>query len=338
MTIDLGIVGVGRRGKQHFKVFNRIEEANVVAVCDIDYPVAASLSKEYGVRAYPDIREMLSKEKLDALVIATPTPVHVEQGLLAAERGIDFLLEKPISLSMGDAARLLDKVRETGVLAVVGYQCRYMQIVDRMMEILGDSRIGMVNAQWYWTIPIVDWIRNRKLGGGQVVDQSTHLIDLMRFLVGEVEAVYAAYGERARNTSEDRNVGFDNWDSYALTLSFENGVVGTLAGTYALFPGLGDPALIDFICRELLVRYVHGREVRVIFREGARIFRELSDPTFRMNRSFVRAVDIGDKSGIRTQYSDSVKTLAVTLAANESAREGKAINLREFLETWNIAW
>ena len=118
-----------------------------------------------------------------------------------------------------------------------------------------------------------------------MVDQTIHLIDLARYIAGEAETVYAEYTERGRHIAEDRASRFDNWASYAVTIRFKNGVLGNLYSTYALYPDIfrstaesveSDKAtressvILDVICRELLIRYVHARETRV-YRKGEKV-------------------------------------------------------------------
>lgn len=348
--VKFGIVGgAGRRGLVHLKVLKTFKDAHVKAICDIDEARLRKVAEAYKVNAYTDLDEMLNKENLDAVVISTPTPVHISQTLKCLERGLDVLLEKPISLSLAEAKKLYDAVKRSNCFVVVGFQSRYSNIVREIENILDRDTLSMLHGFWYWTIPIVGWIRRRSMGGGQIVDQAIHLIDLYRLFAGEVEKVYAVYTERGRDTEEDRATGFDNWASYVVAFKFKNGVVGGLCTTYALYPNifpipegvkLEDRAtaesavMIDIICREMLIRYVHGKEVRVYQRgKETRVIRLEGDSTVNMLRAFVEAVQTRDKTLIRTPYEDSFRTMAVALAANFSAERGAVVDLDAFISS-----
>jgi predicted dehydrogenase len=294
---------------------------------------------------------MLEREKLDAVVIATPVPLHVPQAIQCVEAGLDVLLEKPVSLDMGEVMRLLKVVKGSDRMVAVAFQSRYSNLADKIRETIDERTLSMVAGYWYWTIPLVDWIKRRSQAGGQVVEQAIHLIDLARFFAGEVESVYAVYTERGRDTEEDKATGFDNWASYVVALKFENGVVGCIYSTYALYPGIfraeegGTPegkaaressVTMDIICREMLIRYAHPSEVRVYRKgRGTEVFRLLRDPTIDMHKAFIEAVLTRDEKLLRTPYEDSYKTMAVALAANESATTGNRVHLPTFLSAYS---
>jgi predicted dehydrogenase len=345
--IRFGFVGMGRRGLNHIKVASQFKEVSLEAACDIDEGRLQEVASTYGIRVYKNLDEMLEKEKLDVTVVSTPTPLHVSQTLKCLESGLDVLLEKPISLDIREAGGLLKVVKESDRIVAVGFQLRYSSVVDKVKEAIDEDTLSMIAGYWYWTIPIVGWIRLRSQGGGQIVDQAIHLIDLARFFAGDVESVYAVYTEKGRNKEEDRAMGFDNWASYVVSLKFENGVVGCIYSTYALYPGIfkatGDrfvedkatmesSVAMDVICREMLVRYIHPFEARIYRKDREyEVYRLLRDPTIDMYEAFIEALLTRDKKSLRTPYEDSYKTMAISLAANESAISGKCIHLPTFL-------
>ena len=347
--LKFGFIGVGRRGLQHMRVANQFkDQVSLEAACDVSEAQLEKAASLYHVRTYTDLDEMLQKEKLDVAVISTPTPLHVSQTLKCIETGLDVLLEKPISLKMKEVKDLLRAVEKSDRIVAIGFQSRYADIIDKAKEAIDEDTLSMVVGYWYWTIPLVKWIRLRNQGGGQMVDQAIHLLDLARFFAGEVETVYAVYTEKGRNTKEDRAQGFDNWASYVVSLKFKNNAVGCFYSTYALYPGVfrvrtktmsikdrataESTVLMDIICREELIRYIHGREVRIYCRDKETEVYVLSkDPTVNMYKAFIDAVLTRDKSLLRTAYEDSYKTMAISLAANESATTGKIINLDEFI-------
>lgn len=329
--IYVGLVGAGRRGRDHLKTLALLDDVKIKAICDVNETLAKNVAKEYNANHYTSYKKMLEEETLDAIFICTPTNVHVSQAIEAVKRSINFLMEKPISLKLSETIELVKTVKEYGVVGAVGYQSRYLDVIQKAIDILKSYKVSMVNAHYYWTIPIIGWIRKRELGGGQIVDQSTHLIDLFRYVVDEIESVYAAYSSIARSTEEDKRMGFENWDSYALTIRFKGGAVGTLSGTYALFPGIKDSSGIDFIARELLVRYIHGSRLEVIRREDTTVYIERLNPTLEMDKDFIEAVRRSSDKDLRVSLEKTFRSHIVALAANESATTGKVINIDELI-------
>ncbi|RLE60102.1 MAG: hypothetical protein DRJ49_04465 [Thermoprotei archaeon] len=341
MTIRVGIIGVGRRGLAHLRTLRNFENVTIAAVCDVDKAKLGNVVREYKVKSYLNLDEMLEKERLDAVVICTPVPYHVPQALRCIEKGIHVMIEKPVSTSIKELRELLRAVRSRNVIVAVSFQSKYSRLVDILREKIDRKTLSMVAGYWYWTIPLVSWIRRRELAGGQIVEQAIHLIDLYRYLVGEVYSVYATYTERGRNTREDEEQGFKNWTSYSVIFKFRNDIIGVLYSTYALYPKIftderGYHIMVDFICREMLVRYIHPREVR-IYRRNQEVESHTTpiDFDYRMYDCFIRAVETGDKGILRTHYEDSFMTNIVALAANESAITGRVIKIEEFLSSHN---
>ena len=340
--VKFGFIGLGRRGLRHLKVASKFEAASIKALCDLDESRIREEARIHGAGAYTSLDEMLEREQLDVVVIATPTPLHASQTLRCLEEGVHVLLEKPIALEMSEVKRLLEAVKRSDRMVVVGFQSRYSEIVEKFKENVDADTLSMVAGYWYWTIPLVRWVALRSQGGGQIVDQAIHLIDIARFIVGDdVEKVYAIYTERGRDTEEDKSLGFENWASYSVSFKFENGVIGNIYSTYALYPEIfrdektvGEPPVcIDAICRDLLVRYIHMKETKVYRRgEETEVYRLKEDPTVNMYSALIEAVLTGDRSLIRTPYEDSYRTMAIALAANTSAITGEVVDMEGFIE------
>ncbi|MGC4193239.1 MAG: Gfo/Idh/MocA family oxidoreductase [Thermomicrobiales bacterium] len=181
----------------------------------------------------------------------------------------------------------------------------------------------MLGGWWYWTVPVVPWIKDRRFGGGQIFDQCTHLIDLMRDFAGDIDTVYAAYSKNARTEEE-----LPNWDSYALTMAFANGGVGTVHSTYATFPGIPEGNGIDVVAREPFVRIRLGHVT--VRRRDSEAEETHMPPGWTIDRPFIDAVRTNDPSLIRATARESAKSIAVSLAATYSATTGGVIDMNDF--------
>jgi len=324
MTVSAAIVGAGRMGQFHQKELAGIEDVHLVGVADVRRPVAEAMAAGTGAVVSTDYREMLDRIRPDVVYLCTPAPEHADQIAFAAERGINIFVEKPLATTVSDAYRAVEAVERHGVLCTVGYQWRYNPATDAAREALGGNPITLLGGWWYWTIPIVEWIKDRRLGGGQIFDQATHLIDVMRYFAGDISSVYAAY---TRNAIPEEDL--PNWDANAVTLRFADGAVGSLHSTYALFPGIPNNNGVDVVARELLARVNLG--ATTIFRRGEQPAVTRAPEEWSINREFVEILRRNDAGAIRSTAGEAAASLAVTLAANYSAVTGKVIDMADFV-------
>jgi UDP-N-acetylglucosamine 3-dehydrogenase len=211
------VIGVGSMGKNHARVYNELPEAELVAVVDTDLKTAEAVAANFGTRAYIDPREMLDKEKPDAVSIAVPTSLHTQVGMDVLEAGAHVLMEKPIAASVEESRRLIDKARLENRQLMVGHIVRFnpaMQVLKQKLQEGALGRIFQVFCRRAGPFPA----RIRDVG--VVVDLAPHDVDVMRFLTGSTPTrVYAETERRIHTDHEDLIWGL---------LRFSDGVVGSL--------------------------------------------------------------------------------------------------------------
>lgn len=324
MSISVAIVGAGRMGKAHAAGLGKIEDVRITGVADVQMDAAIALAEQIGARPFTDWREMLTQIRPDAVYLCTPASDHLEQTTFAAKAGLNVFVEKPISANVTDAFAIADVVERAGVLCTTGYQWRYNPATDAAREVLGDLPPSLFSGWWYWTIPVIPWIADRRFGGGQIFDQCTHLIDLMRYFGGPITSVYAAYSKNARSEEE-----LPNWDSYSVTLTLDNGGVGSVHSSYATFPGIPDSNGLDMIARELLVRINLGKVT--VFRRGEDPVITEAPAGWSIDQAFMEAVRRNDSSLIRSTARDAAHSVAISLASNHSATTGKVVQMDAFI-------
>ena len=324
MSLSVVIVGAGRMGQTHVKGLEAVLDTRIVGVADVRLEAAEALAGPLGGQAFTDYREMLSSLKPDAVYVCTPSSDHLAQVSFAAEAGINVFVEKPIAATVTDAMAIADVVERSGILCTTGYQWRYNPATEAAREALGDLPVSLFSGWWYWTIPLVPWIADRRSGGGQIFDQCTHLIDLMRYLAGDITSVYAQYSKNARSEEE-----LPNWDSYSLTLSFGNGGVGSVQSSYATFPGIPESNGLDVIARELLVRVRLGHTT--VFRRDTEPVETKAPAGWSIDGPFMEAVRRNDPGLIRSTAREAALSIAVSLASNHSATTGTIVDLADFV-------
>ncbi len=319
--MKIGFVGTGGIANYHLEHLMEIKEAEIVALCDVVEEKAKEAAKKYGGKFYADHRKMLDKEKLDALYICIPPFAHQDQELLAAEKGIPFFVEKPIGLSLDYAKKVEESIAKNNLVTSVGYQDRYQDIIEKIKNLLAERKTGLFIGYWMGSMPAVSWWRKKEESGGQAVEQTTHIFDLARYLFGEVEKV-AAFGRTGlMEDVKDYNVE----DASSATLYFKNGVVGTIFS--ACFLSYVGRCGMDIYSKDLAIEYKERTSIKITETKKSTEINVGNDFGFLEDQVFIEAVKKNDGSKIRSNYADATRTLAVTLAVNESIASGKPVEV-----------
>lgn len=322
MPTRIGFVGTGGIANTHFDALSQLPEAQPVAFCDIDSERANRAAARFGGRAYTDWRAMLDAEPLDALYICLPPHGHDGVEIAAAERGIHLFVEKPVARDLDYARRVEEAIQRAGVMSMVGYHFRYYGAIERAKERLQGLPVLMVKGAWDGGMPGVPWWRQHALSGGQLVEQTTHIFDLARYLVGEVVEVFTfSQNNPALLHHPDGDVNVAD----VVCLKFENGAVGVITNTNGLHaPG---EVGLKVYTPERVVEVSWGRMVETEANRKEEYFSR-DNPYLRESEAFLEAIRTGNRSLIRSDYSDGVRTLAVTLAADAARRTRSCIKMQ----------
>jgi predicted dehydrogenase len=215
--MKVAVIGVGSMGRNHARVYSELAEAELVAVSDANGKQAGAIAEKFGVRAYADYREMLEKEKPDAVSVAVPTVLHEEVGMVALEAGAHVLMEKPIAATVEEGQRLIAKAKIVGRQLMVGHIVRFNPAIQALKQKLAAGELGrifQVFCRRAGPFP------SRILDVGVVVDLAPHDVDLMRFLTeADPVRVYAETEQRLHTNHEDLLWG---------VLRFADGITGSL--------------------------------------------------------------------------------------------------------------
>ena len=319
--IRVGFIGAGNITQRHFAALARLrEQAEVVAVCDVVEERAQAAAAPFNARVYLSAYELLQRERPDALYVCLPPDAHVDQELAAAERGIHLFVEKPLPLDLAKAECIARAAQASGIITAVGYQWRQYSHVQELRRRLASEPVGLVIGAFLNLLPRSPWWRIKARSGGQVVEQAIHIFDTSRFLLGEVERVWADYALRG-NADEP---GFDQEDVYTVNLRFVSGAVGSYAVTCLLHRRYR--VGLEVLCKDRAYRLAE-RELEIDDRDGAQTIALTNDPGFDENAAFIRAIATGDRAAILSDYDDALRTQRVVLAANESAATGQPVRL-----------
>lgn len=319
--IRIGLIGCGNRSRVHIAGFEATSGARIAAVCDVDAERAEETGTRLGVPAYHDVAAMLEKESVDCACIVAPAFVRGEIEELCIDAGVPFLLEKPVAVELEIAARISERLRRSGLLACIGYQLRYgaeARAISRWSE---GRRIGMAEGR-YWcgfARQRPEVAENPRIGG-QLIEQVTHTFDLMRYWMGEVDEVFSFQTRGLVERDGPAN------DSSAVALKFKRGAVASVSATWGSSPKHGEANVVTLFAGDERVEYRTG-SARLTPGE---LLETREEPT--LHQSFVEAVRTGDASGVLSSYDDALRTLLVSVAANESAKTGQPVRVDRLLQ------
>jgi myo-inositol 2-dehydrogenase/D-chiro-inositol 1-dehydrogenase len=221
----IGFVGAGGVALRHATVLAQFEDVRLVAATDIDPDRAARFAEGHGMVATADVDQLLALE-LDAVYVCVPPFAHGPPELALLDAGVALFVEKPLAADEKAAAAVAERVAESGALCRVGHHWRCAEPVARARELLRDRPVRLVSGWWLDKVPPVPWWTDHALSGGPIIEQAVHVLDLARFLVGEVEQV-CAVGATALTPG-----GVET--ATASVLGFRDGAVGTMATTCVL--------------------------------------------------------------------------------------------------------
>lgn len=321
MSIRVGLIGSGVIGRYHIDQLKKVEEAQIVSVCDIDESRARQLAEPIKAKVYTDHKKMYDREQLNAVFIGIPPFAHTDQETLAAERGIHLFVQKPPALTMEKAKEVEAAIKKHKVISAVGFQDRYLDIIDGLKEYLVGKKVGTIMGYWMGGIYGVPWWRVKAQSGGQPVEQTIHIFDMVRYLFGDVKAVYAAAGSGIVTGVEN----YDIEDCSAVTLKFNAGPVAVIFS--ACYIKTGGKGGVDIFCEDARVEYALRSNVKYMEKNKVTEVRVGNDNSLLCVKTFLDAIKTGDASKIRSPYSDGVKSLALPVAANKSMATGKEVKV-----------
>ncbi|MBO9606196.1 MAG: Gfo/Idh/MocA family oxidoreductase [Paenibacillaceae bacterium] len=319
MTVKVALIGTGGIAKGHREHIAANNKAKLVAVCDIHKETAERVAGEHGVAAYTDYAVMLEKENIDAVFLCVPPFAHgtIEEELAA--RGIHLFSEKPIGLDPAIAENKLAVIKKAGILTSTGYCLRYLDIVEQALDYLRDKTIAMTHAHYLCGLVETPWWRVMAKSGGQLVEQTTHIVDLIRCLAGDIERVYASAALRVMGDVENLDIP----DVCSVNLTFASGAVGSLDSSFTQ-PDMRTAA------------EVFGRDFRLGIYKNRLIIRDKSgdrevaatvNPYKAQDDAFIDAILTGDAGKIKVPYEEALRSLRVSVAANQSAASGLPVVL-----------
>jgi predicted dehydrogenase len=234
--LGFGVIGCGRISAKHFEAIAALPEAELAAVCDVALERADRASVTHGARGYYNYEELLKRADVDIVTIATPSGSHAEIAVAAAKAGKHVLVEKPMAMRAADLTRMINVCRAEGVKLGVIHQNRFNPAVRELRAALEAGRFGLLThgqatVRWqrddayYAQAP---WRGTKEQDGGVLMNQSIHCVDLLQWMLGEVESVFG-YKRTALRPIEEEDVA-------VAVLRCRNGALGVIEAATTLYP------------------------------------------------------------------------------------------------------
>jgi predicted dehydrogenase len=317
-VVRLGFIGTGGMAGAHMRQLKTFDDVEFAAMCDISEDRAKQRANEFGGKVYTDFQKMYDKEELDAVYICTPPFAHGAQERIACEKGVAMFIEKPIAAELEQAIIINDHVQRSGVITSVGYHWRYGGNAQYAKSTL-EKEPQILGALGYWMggMPGAPWWRVRAQSGGQHVEQTTHIFDLARYILGDAKLVH---GVATRGGMTDIP-NYDIDDLSMVNIQFESGAIANIVSCCAMEKW--GRVHLEVFCRGLVVTIGGPNKIN---RKGEETPLPNEGGQDR-DRVFIDAVKTGDTSKILSPYSDALKTLRIMMAASKSFETGKAIDL-----------
>lgn len=239
MAMGFGIVGTGMISRFHARALAEVRGAKLVACFDSVPGRAAAFAKEHPCRPYDSLKEMLADTAVDVVAIATPSGAHLDPAVAAARAGKHVIVEKPLEITLRKCDRVIKACDDAGVKLSAIFPSRFHDSAQLMKKAVDQKRFGRLTladayVKWYRTQEYYDsgaWRGTWALdGGGALMNQAIHTVDLLAWLMGPVEEISAHTACLAHKRIEVEDVA-------AATLRFANGALGVIEATTAAYPG-----------------------------------------------------------------------------------------------------
>lgn len=329
--LKTAILGCGSFTHKHAAILAGLpDDINLVGFCNRSIDKARIYSDQYTngrASIFADHHEMLDKLDIDLLVISLPPYAHADAVELAAAKGTHIFIEKPIALTSEKAWQMVESVEQAGIKSQVGFQMRFGEAVDRLHQMINNDQagpVGLMSARYFCNSLHSTWWRQRHLSGGQLVEQVIHMIDLVRYLMGEPISVFSRQENIFHKTVPDYSVE----DVSASLFTFATGALGVIYATNGAIPNRW---INDFriVAQNITAEFSDANHAQLIYTQTPDTSSEqiISDKDIYRLEWLDLIQAIRSNGPTRVPMREGAKTLDLALAATRSAQEKREINL-----------
>jgi scyllo-inositol 2-dehydrogenase (NAD+) len=330
--LSVGLIGLGRMGRVYAaNLAHRVPNARLSAVADVNPDVAKAVAADYDIQhCYSDHHDLINDKEIDAVVVITPTSTHGEIVIEAAKAGKAVFCEKPISLSLEEAAQIVEVVKTTGAFLQMGFQRRFDA---GFVEAKKKLDAGTIGAPVLLTSTSRDPFRpplefcDPKVSGGLIADMGIHDFDSAQMYMGSIKSVYATGGVLAY--PEMKSVG--DIDNAIINLTFETGALGVVQLSRNAVFGYDIRAEVWGTKGSIQIGYFRQTPILVMTKEGIihdvvpHFMERFENAYLAQIQNFVDNVLHGRAPSITA--ADALSVLRVSVAATKSLKENRPIEV-----------
>lgn len=338
--LGFGIIGCGMISNWHVQAISRIQEARLVGAADVNEVSRAAFAEKYGVIAFNQVEGLLDCPEIDVVCICTPSGLHAPLALKAANAGKHIIVEKPMAIDLKEVDEIIDACEANNIKLAVISQLRFSDAVCKLRNavengLLGKLITGDIYMKYYRSQEYYDngsWRGTLKMdGGGALMNQGIHGVDLLQYIMGPVKSVFAYARTLARKIEVE--------DTAAAVLEFKNGALGIIQGTTSIFPGsprrleiCGDKGTIVLEEDSIASWVIEGLELSEDITLGRTNFGASRNPmAISMEGHIKQIIDMADairndRKPLVDQY-EGRKPIEIIMAIYESSRTGRLVNL-----------
>ncbi len=337
--IKTALVGCGRISKNHFgSIEKHQEDMELVAICDTDREVLATHEKQLGVQGYTNLDTMLERSDADLVTICTPSGIHPQQVIQCAKAGKHVMTEKPMATRWRDAMDMVhvcDQARRRLFVVKQNRRNATLQLLKRAVEEKRFGRIYMVHLNVFWTRPQAyydqgKWRGTWELDGGAFMNQASHYVDLLEWLIGPIADIQAMTATLARDIEVE--------DTGVMNVRWRNGALGSMSVTMLTYPKnyegsitilgekgtvrVGGVAVNDIQTWDFEEEKDYDTQVKAANYETTSVY-GFGHPLYYKN-----VIDVlRGEAEPETDGREGLKSLEVLIAAYLSARDGRTVSL-----------
>jgi predicted dehydrogenase len=338
--VGFGIIGCGVVADYHIGGILNTEGARLIAISDVVETRAKEVGAKYNIACYTDHRELLKNPDVDVVCITTPSGIRIPIATDAALAGKHLIIEKPLDINLNNADRIIQTAEKAGVHLMCIFQLRYGQAIQKVKEAVEKGKLGniaLADAYIKWFRPqsyydSASWRGTWKMeGGGALMTQGIHTVDLLRWIMGPVKRVSARMGTLVHKVEVE--------DTVVALLEYESGAIGVIEATTAAHPGLpakleisGSKGTIAVEADRISTWQIEGETSIAQSSGGTDVAKAASDSktfgTEGHRAQIAEMVNILQTGGTpKIDGPEGRKALELILAIYESARTGKPVEL-----------
>lgn len=334
--VRAAVVGLGR-GRAHVQALLRAEGVKLVAVCDKNKDAADKIASEHNLDVYTDLGDMLKRDDIDLVHVCTPSGLHSEMLLQIAEAGKHAITEKPLDITLEKIDKAIEAFETRNLHLGCIFQARFTPTVQKIKQAVSEGRLGKIvlanaHVKWYRSQKYYEqsggWRGTWKWdGGGSLMNQSVHMIDILQWIVGPVRSIF---GRTQVSTHQ-----IETEDLGVALVEFSGGAFGTIIGTTSAYPGFGMTVEIfgerggitmkdnKITAWKIQGEHMEAEEAEMIGFSDAESAAE--DSTFLQIQDMIDAVRYNRPP--RVTGKEGRDAVEIVLSVYESARTGQAVHL-----------